>query len=73
MNALRLIYDTPPASIPLPEEFRHGSVEVIIMPLENRPPTGWPQRFFEDTAGSFADTPLSREPQGEYEVRDELK
>ena len=73
MNALRLIYDTPPVSITLPEEFRHGSVEVIIMPIESQSPTSWPPHFFEDTAGSFADTPLVREPQGEYEVRDELK
>jgi len=28
--------------------------------------------FIEETAGSLADDPIEREPQGEYEVRDEL-
>ena len=33
---------------------------------------GWPPGFFEETYGSFSDQPLVREPQGEYEVREEL-
>jgi hypothetical protein len=32
---------------------------------------GWPEGFFERFAGSMPDLPV-REPQGEYEVRDEL-
>jgi hypothetical protein len=74
MNALRLIYDTPPATIALPEEFRHGSIEVIIMPLSSpsSPPkasASWLSRF----AGSWQGPALVREPQGHYESRDELK
>ncbi len=33
---------------------------------------GWPPGFFEETYGSFRDEPLVREPQREYEIRDEL-
>jgi hypothetical protein len=33
---------------------------------------GWPPGFFEQTYGSFRDQPLVREPQGEYEIRDEI-
>ena len=34
---------------------------------------GWPPGFFEQTAGCWQGEPLVREPQGEYEVRDELQ
>jgi len=78
MNALRLIYETPPATITVPEEFRHGSVEVIFMPIspssltlpkpEHPQPTSW----LADLAGSWQGTCLVREPQGEYESREEL-
>jgi hypothetical protein len=34
---------------------------------------GWPPGFFEQTFGCLQDAPLVREPQGEYEVRDELQ
>lgn len=33
----------------------------------------WPPDFFEKTAGSFASTPLVREDQGVFEVRDPIK
>jgi hypothetical protein len=36
------------------------------------PARGWPPGFFEQTFGAFADEPLERPEQGEYEVRDEL-
>lgn len=29
----------------------------------------WPEHFFEETAGCFSDSPLSRAPQGEFEKR----
>ena len=32
---------------------------------------GWPPGFFEQTFGSFREQPLVREPQGEYETREE--
>ena len=34
---------------------------------------GWPPGFFERTFGSFRAQPLMREPQGEYETREELE
>ncbi|MBI1259795.1 MAG: hypothetical protein GC204_20195 [Chloroflexi bacterium] len=34
---------------------------------------GWPPGFFERTAGSLADDPIERPPQGDYEVRDEIE
>lgn len=33
---------------------------------------GWPRNFFTQTYGSLRDVGLLREPQGEYEVREEL-
>ena len=34
---------------------------------------GWPPGFFAETYGVLRDMPLVREPQGDYEVRDELR
>jgi hypothetical protein len=34
---------------------------------------GWPPDYFEETFGSFKDEPLERPPQGEFEIRTELK
>ncbi len=34
------------------------------------PPTGWPDDYFEQTAGAFANEPLERAPQGELPQRD---
>lgn len=34
---------------------------------------GWPPGFFEETYGSFADEPLVRAPQGDYEEREPLQ
>lgn len=34
---------------------------------------GWPLHFFEQTFGSLRDLPLAREPQGEYEAREDLQ
>jgi len=57
-----------------------ATAEVIVLidvaaepktaPPESR---GWPPGFFEQTYGSFREQPLVREPQGEYEVRDQLE
>ncbi len=33
----------------------------------------WPPNFFDRTFGMFRATPLVREPQGTYEVREDLK
>jgi len=34
---------------------------------------GWPLGFFERTAGSLADDPIERGPQGDFEVREPLE
>ena len=34
---------------------------------------GWPPGFFERTAGSLADDPMERPPQGDYQERDEIE
>lgn len=34
---------------------------------------GWPPGFFEKTAGAWQGDPLTRPPQGKYEIRGELK
>lgn len=48
-------------------------VVLIVQPVASAGlELGWPSGFFEQTYGSFRDQPLVREPQGEYEIRDEL-
>jgi len=54
------------------------SLEIIIMPIDDiKTPSGggaqWPKDFFTKTSGCFADTPLVREEQGEYELRDTIR
>ncbi|RUR75940.1 hypothetical protein ACF3DV_26685 [Chlorogloeopsis fritschii PCC 9212] len=34
---------------------------------------GWRPGFFEQTAGSLADDPIQRYPQGEYDTRESLE
>jgi hypothetical protein len=34
---------------------------------------GWPEGFFEKTAGAWSGEPLVREPQGNYETRKPLE
>jgi hypothetical protein len=81
MTYFRQVYEEIPATIPVPLALRHRRVEVIILPLDD--PTvngkqeevdanGWPIGFFEETFGSIPDFP-EREPQGEYESREELE
>ncbi len=80
MNYFRQIIEALPETIVAPPALRHRRVEIIILPLDelvvNGKPTavdanGWPLGFFEDTFGSIPDFP-EREPQGEYEIREEL-
>ncbi|NWJ95839.1 MAG: hypothetical protein HXX20_08665 [Chloroflexi bacterium] len=53
-------------------------VLVIVQPMRSiavlteTEKLGWPPGFFEQTYGSLRDETLIREPQGEYEVREEL-
>ncbi len=48
-------------------------VVLIVQPVApSAESLGWPQGFFEQTYGRWQGQPLVREPQGDYEVRDEL-
>jgi hypothetical protein len=62
----------------IPTEWADSEVDVklSIQPLgaghesSGSERTEWPADFFERTFGSLKDSPLEREPQGEYEVRE---
>jgi len=43
-------------------------VVVIVQPLPDSR-TGWPEGFFEQTYGAFAEQPLERARQGDFEAR----
>jgi hypothetical protein len=63
----------------VPAGVTNTDVDVVLVwvPLESKPKgadaLGWPPGFFEQTAGAWQGEKLSREPQGEYEIRDEMK
>lgn len=55
-------------------------VTLVIQPqpsnkqgVDLRKSSGWPQGFFEETAGAWQGEPLTRPPQGEFEAREELE
>ncbi|MCC5669206.1 hypothetical protein LC653_36535 [Nostoc sp. CHAB 5784] len=66
-------------SIPTGITDKEIEVTVIYQQLEpSAPPKtpeelGWPAGFFEQTAGSLADDPIQRYPQGEYDTRERLE
>ena len=66
-------------SVPLGLPGVEMEVMIIIQPVaQPRPPElpdglGWPPAFFEHTFGCLRHESLVREPQGEYEIRDELQ
>ena len=65
--------------VPLDLPDTEVEVMVIVQPLAPTSvpttPEGltWPPGFFEQTFGCLQNEPLTREAQGEYEVRDELE
>ena len=65
-------------SLKIPKAFMKRPLEIIIMPIDGiKTSSGdfaqWPKDFFAKTSGCFADTPLVREEQGEFEVRDTIR
>jgi len=81
MNVIREIKEVREGtvSIEVPANLLRRKVEIIVIPLdevsggvEGEIPRGWPAGFFEETAGSFADDPIQRAPQGAYERRRDL-
>jgi hypothetical protein len=65
--------------IPVGMTDKEMEVVVIYQQIEPLAPSkipeelGWPPGFFEQTAGSLADDPIQRYPQGEYEARESLE
>jgi hypothetical protein len=61
--------------VPVGISDRDLEVLVVVQPLETDEvdDLGWPIGYFDETAGSLADDPIERGPQGEYEVRDEIE
>ena len=60
-------------SLSVPTGLPESDVEVvvIIQPVSDSIAT-WPEGFFEQTYGAFAEQPLARAPQGEFDARDTL-
>ncbi|MCF2152046.1 hypothetical protein IQ276_037745 [Desmonostoc muscorum LEGE 12446] len=65
--------------IPVGITDKEMEVVVIYQQIEpSAPPKtpqelGWPAGFFEQTAGSLADDPIQRYPQGEHDTREPLE
>lgn len=55
----------------LPLEVSNADLEVLIV-IQRKEKHAWPPGYFERTAGSLADDPIKRPPQGQYEERDRL-
>lgn len=81
MNFYRETIRNAPPTISVPEELQNRNVEVIILPLDAKNGNlnsielddhGYPIGFFERTFGSIPDFP-EREPQGEFEQREEFE
>ncbi len=56
----------------LPIGVSNTEVEVVLV-IHAEEKRGWPPGYFEETAGSLADDPIERPPQGGYEARDALE
>ncbi len=55
----------------VPLDVADADLEVLVV-VHRKEKRGWPTGYFERTAGSLADEPLERPPQGDYEERDTL-
>lgn len=80
MGAIRQIYENLPAIINVPQAMQNRKAEIIIFPLDeeqafletNESDATLPDAEILKFAGSLPDFP-EREPQGEYEVREEFQ
>ncbi len=71
-------------NLSIPTEFSETELEVVLVvqPMVKAATAsgevtseklGWPPGFFDETFGCLRDDPLTREAQGEYEMREELR
>ncbi len=80
MEAIRQIYESLPALISVPQALRNRKAEIIIFPLDeeqvipvsNGNDASLPDAEILKFAGCLPDFP-EPEPQGEYEIREELE
>lgn len=81
MNFYRETIKNAPSVFLIPKELRNRSVEVIILPLDEKPENGeevevdgngYPIGFFEKTFGSLPNFP-DREPQPIQPDREEIE
>ena len=80
MSAIRQIYENMPAIINVPHVMQNRKAEIIIFPLDEESAisvNNSDQQLMADAgalefAGCLPDFP-EREPQGEYEVREEFQ
>ena len=64
--------------LPLDAPLQAMDVIVVLQPVSEgtKPETtskGWPTGFFRKTAGAFAEDPIERPDQGDYEVREQIE
>jgi len=57
----------------MPISITISDLEVILIVNPVSPIVEWPPSFFTDILGVWEGSPLTRDPQGSYESRDELK
>jgi len=77
MEAVRKVYRRLPDVLKMPKKLQNQRVEVILLPLNaakskrcgSKSDPSPLARF----AGAWADGPLVREDQGDYEIREEFK
>jgi len=56
-------------TLELPLEITDTDLEILVV-VQPKVKRIWPTGYFDQTAGSLADNPIERPPQGEYEVAD---
>lgn len=58
----------------MPSDVRDTELEVVLIfnPV-SKTMAGWSPAFFTEVIGGWQGEPLVREPQGQHEIRDELK
>lgn len=60
-------------TLQLPSEMAGQELEVLVTVHPKEKKHVWPPGYFDRTAGSLADDPIERPPQGHYETRDALE